>query len=95
MGDNDNVDDMYDLRKRIISSNEHYYHMMLTKLDKIELSCFVCKTPLKREQPKDNDSIVKSSNHNNEVYACKNGHVFSCEGLIHLFYERQSSNSHK
>ena len=95
MGDNDNVDDMYDLRKRIISSNEQNYHRMLAKLDKIEISCFVCKTPLKREHPKDNDSIINPSNDNNEVYSCKNGHVFSCEGLIHLFYERQSSNSYK
>jgi hypothetical protein len=55
----------------------------ITEIDKREISCFVCKTPLKRMQSKD---VLEGKNRREELYACKNGHVFSDQGIFHLRY---------
>ena len=85
MGHNDNVDNMYGLRKRIISSNEQNYREMLAKLDKIGISCCVCKTPLKRVKPSNEAVSVVNVQPWEVIYACKNGHIFSGDVLIYLY----------
>jgi hypothetical protein len=55
----------------------------MAEIDEREIPCFVCKTPLKRMQQKD---VLEGKKRWDELYACKNGHVFSDQGIFHLRY---------
>lgn len=47
--------------------------------------CSVCKTTLKRVQPKNGyTSWIANVSLWEDLYECKKGHVFSRQGLIHL-----------
>lgn len=59
---------------------------MLAQMDKSEIACFVCKSPLKRVKPIDAENELAGIEPEEVIYECKNNHVFSGDVLIYLYF---------